>query len=168
ATIKAFAVATRRPCVAVSTLAAIALGAGPSTKTVAVLGAGRGEVYAQMFSVANGSVQALDRESHIDPKRLVEKYRKVRPIMLAGDRELRLMESLRLHAKESGIAFSEGEAAEQVWTITAQAKVLAKAVATLALADYCRGTVIEPHELRANYVRPSDAEINEQWLQQSS
>ena len=36
-------------------------------------------------------------------------------------------------------------------------------LAALALREFANGNVISPEELRATYVRPSDAEINEQW-----
>src|SRR5262249_374662 len=51
ATVKSLAVAMNKKCVGVSTLAAIALAAGESERTVALLPAGRGEVFSQMFTV---------------------------------------------------------------------------------------------------------------------
>jgi len=74
ATVKAFAVSVEKPCVAVSTLAAIAHAAGDSERTVSILPAGRGEVYAQAFSVRAGIVSALDSASHIKPVELLGKY----------------------------------------------------------------------------------------------
>ena len=61
ATLKALAASLHQPCVGIPTLAAVAHAAGPSRATVALLPAGRGEVFAQMFSVADdGGVTALD------------------------------------------------------------------------------------------------------------
>lgn len=154
ATVKGFAVSTGKPCAGVSTLATIALGAGASARTVSILPAGRGEVYAQMFSVAEGRVQALDTESHSDPRRLVEMYGSA-SITFAGEGALRVFETLR----ESAPARSDGKD----WTLAKQTEPLAHAVAALARADYRRGIIINADELRANYVRPSDAEINERW-----
>ena len=59
ATVKAFAVCVQKPCAAVSTLAAIAHAAGTSETTVSILPAGRGEVYAQAFSVRGQIVKAF-------------------------------------------------------------------------------------------------------------
>jgi tRNA threonylcarbamoyladenosine biosynthesis protein TsaB len=160
ATVKGFAVATSKPCAGVSTLAAIALGAGASTKTVSILPAGRGEVYVQLFSVAEGKVQALDTESHIDPSRLLEKYGGG-SITLAGEGVPRVVQTLRVSAEGKG---NESEGSNLTdWTSALQTEPLAHAVAVLALADYRRGLTINADELRANYVRPSDAEIKERW-----
>src|SRR5437588_6989858 len=51
ATTKAFAVCTDRKCVGVSTLAAIAHAAGESEHTIALLPAGRDELFAKLFGV---------------------------------------------------------------------------------------------------------------------
>src|SRR6266852_2509681 len=85
ATVKAFAVCVQKPCAAVSTLAAIAHAGGDSERTVSILPAGRGEVYAQAFSVRGEIVQALDGASHLKPSELVERYGKACTIRLAGD-----------------------------------------------------------------------------------
>src|SRR2546427_6135598 len=67
ATIKSFAVCTGRSCAGVSTLAAIAHAAGTAKSTVALLPAGRGEVFAQMFSVDDRQVRELDAAAHLSP-----------------------------------------------------------------------------------------------------
>src|SRR5947207_1763330 len=53
ATVKALAATLDRPCAGVPTLQAIALAAGPSPGSIALLPAGRGEVFAQLFSVTD-------------------------------------------------------------------------------------------------------------------
>ncbi len=160
ATVKGFAVSTRKPCVGVSTLAAIALGAGASAKTVSILPAGRGEVYAQMFSVAEGRVEALDTESHIAPSQLLERYGSG-SITFAGEGVARAVQTLRESAEGKRSDSSGRDGTD--WTIATKSEPLAHAVAALALVDYRRGLIIDADELRANYVRPSDAEINELW-----
>src|ERR1700687_6063632 len=67
ATIKSFAVSVGKQCVGVPTLAAIAHAAGRSVRTVALLPAGRGEVFVQMFSVDADQVRPLDTAAHISP-----------------------------------------------------------------------------------------------------
>src|SRR5882762_10221523 len=52
ATVKALSVTLGRPCLGVPTLRAVARAAGPSKATVALLPAGRGELFAQLFSVS--------------------------------------------------------------------------------------------------------------------
>src|ERR687884_2380176 len=69
ATAKSFAATLDRPCVGIPTLHAVAYGAGKSCCTIAMLPAGRGEVYAQCLKVCEaGDVQALERPSHITPR----------------------------------------------------------------------------------------------------
>jgi tRNA threonylcarbamoyladenosine biosynthesis protein TsaB len=160
ATVKGFAVSTRKPCAGVSTLAAIALSRGDSARTVSILPAGRGEVYVQMFSVTAGRVQVLDTESHIAPSQLLEKYGNG-SITFAGEGALRALQTLRERAAEKRIDSAKSH--ETDWTIAKQTEPLAHALASLALADYRRGLIVNPDELRANYVRPSDAEINKLW-----
>src|SRR5258706_8853134 len=77
ATIKSFAMCTGRRCAGVSTLAAIAHAAGDSENTVALLPAGRGEVFAQMFSVRDGQVRELDQAAHQKPDAVLERYGEV-------------------------------------------------------------------------------------------
>src|SRR3977135_55846 len=71
ATVKALAASLKRPCVGIPTLHAVAHAAGPSSATVALLPAGRGEVFAQMFSVAgDGTVTEVDSAAHLSPTKL--------------------------------------------------------------------------------------------------
>jgi tRNA threonylcarbamoyladenosine biosynthesis protein TsaB len=161
ATVKAFAVCVQKPCAAVSTLAAIAHAAGDSATTVSILPAGRGEVYAQSFSVRGEIVQALDGAAHLKPAEIVERYGKLRTIKLAGEGAHQHFETFRQRA--------EKESADEImsWTLAPQPERLADSVAALALSAYRDGETSDASELRANYVRASDAEINEQWLQQN-
>lgn len=154
ATVKAFAVCAQKPCAPVCTLAAVAHGAGDSEKTVAVLPAGRGEVYAQSFSVRGDVAQDLDGATHIKPSDLVERYGKARAITFAGEGAHQHFESIRQAALG--------------WSLAPQPEHLANSVAVLALAAYRRGELVSAEDLVANYVRASDAEINARWLQQHS
>jgi tRNA threonylcarbamoyladenosine biosynthesis protein TsaB len=71
ATIKGLAATLGKPCAGVPTLYAIARAAGPSPATVALLPAGRGELFAQHFFVSDsGSVTALDEPAHLTPQRM--------------------------------------------------------------------------------------------------
>jgi tRNA threonylcarbamoyladenosine biosynthesis protein TsaB len=164
ATVKAFAVCVGKPCAAVSTLAAIAHAAGDSERTVSILPAGRGEVYAQSFSVRGEIVSALDSASHIKPGELLGKYGNAQTIKWAGEGAHQHLDILREGGVGNWMSPGEGEG----WRLAPQTEHLAKSVAVLALTDYRAGKVTAASELRANYVRASDAEINQRWLQQNS
>jgi tRNA threonylcarbamoyladenosine biosynthesis protein TsaB len=171
ATIKSFAACTGKRCVGVSTLAAIAHAAGASENTVALLPAGRGEVFAQLFSVDDGDVRALDGAMHITPKALLEKYGSVPRLMWAGDGAHLHVEALRAWAEAKQIPFRDRRAEdsrEAGWVLAPRCVELAVSIAALALKEYRNGNTVSPDDLRAVYVRPSDAEINERWQQEKS
>ena len=170
ATVKAFAVCVEKPCVGVSTLAAIAHAAGDSERTVSILPAGRGEVYAQAFSVRAEIVSALDSASHIKPVELLGKYGNAQTIRWAGEGAHQHLAILRQGGGGNWISPGEGEPAGAPlgWSVAPQSEHLANSVAALALTDYRDGKATHASELRANYVRASDAEINQRWLQQNS
>ena len=152
ATVKSLAVCARRSCVGISTLAASAHSAGASAGTVAILPAGRGEVFAQVFEVNEDEVRPLDAPAHLRPKALLEKYGSFRELKWVGEEEL-LRQTLP----------AEELKPPAVWSLRTSSNELAVSIAALALRDLANGNVISPEELRATYVRPSDAEINEQW-----
>lgn len=161
ATVKAFAVCVEEPCAPVSTLAAVAHAAGDSERTLAILPAGRGEVYAQAFSVRGEVVLALDRAAHLKPSDIIERYGEADTLKLAGDGAHQHIETLR------GRGEGDSAGGRMGWTLAAQPEYLSNSVAGLALAAYRNGQVTDAEGLRADYVRASDAEINERWLQQN-
>jgi tRNA threonylcarbamoyladenosine biosynthesis protein TsaB len=173
ATIKAFAVCSGRRCAGVSTLAAIAHAAGPSDQTVSLLPAGRGELFAQMFSVRDGQARELDQAAHLAPKALLEKYGAVPELIWAGDGAHLSAAVLREWASARHISFDEqrsddakrgqSERAQSGWTLAPTLDQLATSVAGLALEAHRGGKTVTPADLQAVYVRASDAEINKQW-----
>jgi tRNA threonylcarbamoyladenosine biosynthesis protein TsaB len=165
ATVKSLAVSTERKCVGVSTLEAIALEAGNSDRTVALLPAGRGEVFVQMFAVCGESVEHLDAAVHITPQLLLAKYGDYQKVKWAGEGAHAQLETLRSAAATCGMSFepngNERESGQSNgWTLAPQASKLAEAVARLALREWHTGKLIDPENLRANYLRASDAEFN--------
>jgi tRNA threonylcarbamoyladenosine biosynthesis protein TsaB len=129
ATVKALAATLDRPCAGIPTLQAVALAAGESHHSVALLPAGRGEVFAQLFSVTkDGFVTALDQATHISPQKLIEKYGSIENVLWCGEKEL-------------------------------QGLVLARQIASLALIKFRDKQLEQPNALQAIYVRPSDAEL---------
>jgi tRNA threonylcarbamoyladenosine biosynthesis protein TsaB len=147
ATIKALAVTLNRPCAAVPTLQAVALAGGPSKTTVALLPAGRGEVFAQSYSVSADAVMALDEPAHISPQKMIDKYGSLETALWCGEGAIAQRELI------------ESSAAGRQWQIAPRTDNLARYVATLALMNFQRDELIAPDALQAIYVRPSDAEL---------
>jgi tRNA threonylcarbamoyladenosine biosynthesis protein TsaB len=143
ATVKALAATLNKPVVGVSTLEAIALSVGESRATVALLPAGRGEVFVQLFSVdENRTVTALDIAAHLTPERMLERYGSFDDLLCSGPG-----------------AHAERQVIEERWRLAPQCENLAVYCGQLALQRYRVGQVEQAQELRAIYVRPSDAEL---------
>ena len=159
ATVKALASTLDRPALGVPTLKAVAHAAGPSQTTVALLPAGRGELFAQAFSVsAEGDVVELDQAAHLSPQKLIEKYRNLTGVMWAGPGAE--LQSKFLQAAAAGLGFQFGE--PDGWTIFKGTPNLARHVAALALRSHQSQNLQTAESLSAIYVRPSDAELNQQ------
>ncbi len=173
ATLKALAATLDRPCVGIPTLQAVAHGAGPSSATVSLLPAGRGEVFAQMFSVSSVSgddiVNAIDTAAHLSPEKLIERYGTLGDLRWAGSGAHLQRESIETGALARGMTLretssvSESTARERGWELAANERNLAKHVAALAEQAFTQGTLQRPDSLNAIYVRPSDAELKEQY-----
>lgn len=169
ATLKALAAALGRPCLGIPTLQAVAHAVGPSSATVALLPAGRGEVFAQLFSVASdGVVTELDSAAHLSPARLVARYAEFKNLKWAGSGAHLQRDLLESYAREHGIYFFENSIDEEaaahaggIWQLAALELNLAKHVAVLGLQLFQAGAIQSPHALSAIYVRPSDAELNQ-------
>ena len=167
-TVKSFAVTLARPCVGVPTLSAVASAAGKLSRTVAVLPAGRGEVFAQLFEVdAVGEVSGLDEPAHITPQTLLSKYGQIRNLKWAGEGAHLHATAIRNFAVDSGFAFREDfengshtePSGDSFWILAAPVDNLAVHVAALAFKSFRVGNDFRPEMLSAIYVRPSDAEL---------
>lgn len=146
ATVKGLAFTLQRRCVAIPTLEAVAHSANPCERVVAVLPAGRGEVFVQLFEVTNDAVTPLDPASHISPSQMVERYSSIPNICWTGD-------GAQLH-RDRITETREG------WILLPQNPKLAENVATLALRKSRQNEIQKPEDIVAIYVRPSDAELN--------
>ena len=147
ATVKGLAATLDRPTAGVPTLHAVALAAGPSPRSVALLPAGRGEVFAQLFSVTKeGLVTELDKPTHISPSKLLEKYGSLESVLWCGPGAIANKKLLENSASP------EGRLAPAVTN-------LATHVARLALMKFHEQQLVHPDALQAIYVRPSDAEL---------
>jgi tRNA threonylcarbamoyladenosine biosynthesis protein TsaB len=147
ATVKALAATLARPCAAIPTLQAVALAGGPSAASIGLLPAGRGEVFAQLFSVSTDAVTALDEPSHISPQKMIDKYGSLETALWCGEGALAQRELI------------ESSAAGKQWRISSRADELAQQIATLALRNFRQDKLVAPDALQAIYVRPSDAEL---------
>ena len=167
ATIKGLAATLHRSCAGVPTLSAVAHSAGKSDNTVALLTAGRGEVFAQMFSVAGDEVVELNSAAHLSPQKLIERYGEFPSLVWAGPGAELHRALLQEHAGRQGIEFVAQSAASDVnkdcWRLAPPATNLAQHVSALALRLFSRGQLQDAESLRAIYVRPSDAEIKQPW-----
>jgi tRNA threonylcarbamoyladenosine biosynthesis protein TsaB len=172
ATLKALSSTLGRPAAGIPTLKAVAHAAGPSNAAVALLPAGRGELFAQMFTVSQDhTVTEIDSAAHLSPQKLIEKYQTFRELIWAGPGAHQQREFLEQCATEIGIDFTEdtsnlaGDPSQPVsdnWRLAAKEPNLAAHVAALALQLFERGEVQFADSIQAIYVRPSDAELNQQ------
>ena len=169
ATLKALAATLNRPCVGIPTLHAVAHSAGSSMATVALLPAGRGELFTQMFSVSSvdgdSLVSPIDAAAHLSPQKLLERYGMTTELRWAGSGAHLQRAAIETAALERGIPFdtsltgSASANGNRGWVLAANAGNLAMHVAALALQAYTKGQMQRSDELRAIYVRPSDAEL---------
>lgn len=170
ATVKALAQTLSRPAVGVPTLHALAHAARPAEKFVAVIPAGRGEVFAQFLSAGEEGVRELGRPAHLKPSALLEKALDSGGGLKWGGAGAHLLAvEIRARAEGAGIPFvklsTAGEAApEGAWALSPPVDVLAPHVAGLGLALFRSGGFVEPGRLQALYVRASDAELKERCL----
>ena len=159
ATVKALAETLSRPCIGVPTLEAIALAAGQWGATVALLPAGRGEVFVQMFSVeGDGVVRPVDQPAHIPPVKALQKYSDRSNICFAGPGAQMHSELIREIAHEHGYEFQPEGIDSDGWRIASPTLNLAQHVASLAIRQFAEGSH-RTNDLKAIYVRPSDAEL---------
>jgi tRNA threonylcarbamoyladenosine biosynthesis protein TsaB len=148
ATTKALASTLDRPTAGIPTLEAVALSGGISAESVALLPAGRGEVFTQLFSVLRPDlVEALDEPAHIPPTRLFERYGQLETVTWCGEGAIVHRELI-----ESWVAGKD-------WRIAHQTTGLAAQVAKLALARFNSNQFDNAYALRAIYVRPADAHL---------
>lgn len=171
ATLKAFALTLSRPVVGVPTLHAIARATGVAKRVLALLPAGRGEVFAQLLSVSEtGEVEELEAPVHVAPKILIEKaIARGGELKWAGGGAQLYAELIGKSAQSANILWSvESEGKMEtvpdcnVWILSQAVESYAEQIAALALKSYRSAHTQSADELRALYVRLSDAELKEQ------
>jgi tRNA threonylcarbamoyladenosine biosynthesis protein TsaB len=147
ATAQGLADTLRLPLVGVGTLEALATAAGPAPRTVALLPAGRYEVFAQTFAVtADGPAQTLGELCHARPAQLFEAMQSHTDLLWAGDGDDFLhADALREFAAAHGLR----------WRVAPNHAPLAVSVARIALARWRRGET-STNLTRALYARGAD------------
>jgi hypothetical protein len=118
-----------------------------------------------MFSVSVDEIVALDAAAHLSPQRLMERYGGISDLRWAGPGAHLHRSLLQDFAEQQGIGFAESAAESDLpqkgWSLAPAETRLARQVATLALRSFAVGQLQDAESLRAIYVRPSDAEINQ-------
>jgi tRNA threonylcarbamoyladenosine biosynthesis protein TsaB len=172
ATVKGLALVLAKPVVGVPTLHAIAYGARPAERVVALIPAGRGEVFAQLLGVdERGRVTEHEPPAHMPPALLVERVARLGAgVKWAGGGAFKFEELIRRGAEAAGLEFAaapDAAPADGVWQLARAEEALARSVVEIALAVGGGGVGTSAGDLSAIYVRPSDAELKEQWHAQS-
>jgi tRNA threonylcarbamoyladenosine biosynthesis protein TsaB len=176
ATAKALAATLSRPSAGVPTLYGVALAAGPSSRTLAMIPAGRGEVFGQLLSVEPGAmVRPLNEPAHLSLQRLLDSLKQMDGLRLAGEAVRLYAEEIEAYARQAGRSlapdserdFRAVEAVENSWTLASPVENLAVYVAALGRRSFQDGETVSPEALRAISVRLSDAELNEQCRAQN-
>jgi tRNA threonylcarbamoyladenosine biosynthesis protein TsaB len=141
AAIKALGEALQKPIVAVSLLEIIACSGSAKGKVLAVLDAGRGDVYVGDYEVGPEPVARLQSERLLSAEQLTAELGTSRPAVVTPD---------ALLAQKIRTAGLDVELIEYP-----DSHVLAQ----VGWAHLKRGAAVLPEKLEANYLRRSDAEI---------
>lgn len=169
ATVKSFAATLKRSCAGIPTLNAVAHAAGCSQKTLAMIPAGRGEVFGQLLSVDEaGEVTPIGEAVHQPPLKLLESVAHFKRLKFAGEGAQQHELLIKAMAEREGIRLLSAEDAgretvetdDNLWLISEPTAALAINIAALAYLHQQRGADSGAEQLKAIYVRPSDAELN--------
>lgn len=138
AAIKALAEILQKPIVPISLLEVVALARGCHGKMLALLDAGRDELYAGEYEVTSNSARIL-REQLLSKKELAALPRT--SDIVTPDQDLAAI------ARDAGL------------NVFAVERAGAKSIAKLGWRKLQVGETVTPEQLEANYIRRSDAEI---------
>ena len=137
-----------------------------------LLPAGRSELFVQMLAVGDGDkIIELEPPAHLALAAVFEKARRESlDLTWAGDAARDIVTQIRDEAKSAELIFADKATSDASppradWTLAAAppaTETLAKHAALLALAHFnCEGATTLPKDLKALYVRLSDAELKE-------
>jgi tRNA threonylcarbamoyl adenosine modification protein YeaZ len=174
ATVKAFAAVQPRPVAAIPTLHAVAASAGASTQTIAAIPAGRGEVFAQSLAVGeDGRVEELTAPRHVSPSDMFTQALSLSGLVKWAGGAIHAHAALmREIVADAGVTLvergshvpSRADGRGRVWELETGVEDYSELMATQGLISYQEGRALGAAELRALYVRLSDAELKEKCL----
>ena len=146
-TMKGLLLATEKPAVGVSSLAALALNVtGNAALIYSVMDAGRGQVYTACYSYKNkGSLHQVSLETVIDPREIMLDYE--RDGVLVGEGAIKYRDLFQEKAERVKIAGSQ------------QQYVRASAVGILGREKFFRNELLDPATFVPVYLRAADAKI---------
>ncbi|HKP11485.1 MAG TPA: tRNA (adenosine(37)-N6)-threonylcarbamoyltransferase complex dimerization subunit type 1 TsaB, partial [Blastocatellia bacterium] len=155
---KGLAAAAGKPIAGVTSLEAAASEAKGVGTACAMVGAYKGEVYWQLFSVEDtGLPVALSEPLVSTSNEAVAQVAGLPELVFTGDA---VESSVELIRHTAGPRFIEGPSASGVgWRVERGPLNAAEAVARVALLKWWRGALENAEGLRALYVRPAEAEV---------
>jgi tRNA threonylcarbamoyladenosine biosynthesis protein TsaB len=132
AAIKGFATANKKQVVGVTSLEAVALSAAPARQVFATVNAYKGEAYSQLFRFDGAGLPVAQEPPAVTTSlKVLERMASLDNTILAGD-------------------CSDSNAGKRLY---------AEHIAEIAFKRYVRSNAHNPEQVRACYVRPSEAEI---------
>lgn len=137
AAIKALAEILQKPIVPVSLLEVVAGAAGVKGNVLALLDAGRGEIYIGEYEVGEHGIKARNEQ------------------LLPRNDLSSIARGFVVSTPDSGLAEVARQGGTQVRLVTSGAEVIAK----VGFGKLRAGETVTPEQLEANYIRRSDAEI---------
>jgi tRNA threonylcarbamoyladenosine biosynthesis protein TsaB len=160
ATAKAFAAATAKHTVGVTSLEALAGAAEPGQQVCSLINAYKGEVYSQLFSVDMRQIPVAENQPIVGAlEKALERVASLDKLVLIGDAATQNAELISQFevAKESPInqKLSPGFG----WRVQKHSGYLAEQVAIQAFHKYLAGWSDKPEDLQATYVRGADIKI---------
>ena len=146
-TMKGLLLATEKPAVGVSSLAALALNVtGNAALIYSVMDAGRGQVYTACYSYKNkGSLHQVSLETVIDPREIMLDYE--RDGVLVGEGAIKYRDLFQ--EKEGKVKIAE----------STQQYIRASAVGILGRENFFRNELLDPATFVPVYLRAADAKI---------
>ena len=158
AAVKGLASAAGKPAAAVTSLEAAAVNVEQAATVCAMVGAYKGEVYWQLFAVADqGLPVALSEPLVSTSSEAIAQVAGLPEVVFAGDA---VESNLELIRESAGPRFIEEASARGAgWRVSRPAANVAEVVARVALLKWRRGVLETAEGLRALYVRPAEAEV---------
>jgi len=153
-TLKGLMLATGKPAAGVSSLAAIALNAGRTSKIIcSVMDAGRGQVYLARFAYKeNGDLAQLCEDKVLNPADIENNSEK--DVLFIGDGAVKYADIIRnTHNKKISIAS------------TLQQYIRASSVGILGMEKYKRNDLLDAQTFVPTYLRSADAVMKKSLFQ---